>query len=203
MMDRNLLFLIEFWAAFGVFIGGVVTPIVAGRKKLGDWAAMLIGVVVGAVGNVVLLVPLWMLLSRLQNDDDDRLPWQRDASSLDDARASATGAFSLAALRSDLPPMLRQNFWPNARAMAHGHSHRQTYVFVFIALAVITAIEVTITYIDLPISAVGPLVALSTAKVVLVVMYFMHLRFDSKWYTAIFVFSLPFAAMVLAVLAVA
>lgn len=197
-MDRNLLFLIEFWAVIGAFIGGVVTPVVASGKKMSDWLAMVLGVVVGAVGNLVLLLPLWKWLSSLPNDADDRLPWQRDASN--DVR---TGGFSLSELRTNLLPMLRANFWPTPRADAHVHSHRQTYVFVFIALAVITAIEVTISYIDLPFSAVGPLVALSTAKAILVVMYFMHLRFDSKWYTAIFVFSLPFAAMVLAVLAVA
>jgi caa(3)-type oxidase subunit IV len=76
-----------------------------------------------------------------------------------------------------------------------------TYVGVFAALTVITAVEVILSVVSMPFNVVGPLVALSTTKVLLVAMYFMHLRFDSKWYTAIFAAGVPFAAVVLTVMA--
>ncbi len=44
---------------------------------------------------------------------------------------------------------------------------------------------------------------LSTIKVLLVAGFFMHLVYDSKWYAALFVFALPFAALILVVLALA
>jgi len=198
-MDRTLLFIIEFWAVIGALIGGVVTPLVVENKKFNEWLAMLLGVVIGAVGNVFLLVPFWLLLSRLPEDERTPLRWQRDAISGEEAAQQIGQSMPLESLRG-LSTVLVQNFWP-VRREDHEHSHRSTYILVFLTLVIITAIEVTITYLDLPFSPAGPLAALSTMKVLLVAMYFMHLRFDSKWYTAIFVFSLPFAAMVLAVLA--
>jgi hypothetical protein len=76
-------------------------------------------------------------------------------------------------------------------------------VSVFAALALLTATEVLLTIVDVGFSVTGPLVALSTAKVLLVAMFFMHLRYDSRWYSAIFVYAVPFAAAMTIILALA
>lgn len=63
-----------------------------------------------------------------------------------------------------------------------------SYVTVFVVLAVLTAIEVGITYVPMPrLLLVGLLLTLALAKAALVAMYFMHLRFDSRLLTIIFV----------------
>jgi len=46
------------WVASGAFIGGVVTPILAADRRLSDWTAMGLGLLVGGIGNVVLLIPM-------------------------------------------------------------------------------------------------------------------------------------------------
>ncbi len=60
------------------------------------------------------------------------------------------------------------------------------YIAVFVALVVLTAIEVGVTYVAaLPRLLV--LIPLAIAKATLVVLFYMHLRFDSRVFTAIFV----------------
>jgi caa(3)-type oxidase subunit IV len=192
-MDQNVM-LAVLWAASGAVMGGVLTPVLASNTRLNDWVAALVGVAAGLIGNIFLLVPLWVIIWRfVPSLSDERLAWQRDTASLDEMKLSLANA---------TPPLaeLRRHFWPETRAE---HSHRLTYVGVFLALVIITAIEVTISYLDLPFSPVAPLVTLSTIKVMLVVMFFMHLRYDSKWYSAIFLASVPFAVMILSVLAAA
>ncbi len=194
-MDSDTVLLVTLWVAVGVFVGGVVTPLIAERKRVNEWLAMLAGVVLGGVGGVILLAPLRLLL-RLRPDRQVTGPtWQRDAITLEEALAAVSGggpaAGALAALRA--------NFWPRARA--DGHSHRLTYLGVFVALAAITLIEVLLTVVDVPFAVTGPLVGLSTGKVMLVVLYFMHLRYDSRWYAAVFASALPFAILASVILA--
>lgn len=187
------------WLMTGTFIGGVVTPVVTRDRKISDWLSMLLGVIVGAIGNVVLLIPAWLGLSYLvPRSEDNRTPWQRDAISLEESKTAVEQS-----LRPHQLPLslFLTNLWPAARQ--DGHSHRMTYVGVFVALAIITAVEVLITVIDLGFSTTGLLVALSSAKVALVAMFFMHLRYDSKWYSSIFVYAAPFAALIVIVLAYA
>jgi caa(3)-type oxidase subunit IV len=70
---------------------------------------------------------------------------------------------------------------PQAGSRARG------YVAVFLALAAITAIELVLTQVGLAALASGALfLILSLGKATLVVMFFMHLRQDSRIYTAIF-----------------
>ena len=62
---------------------------------------------------------------------------------------------------------------------------RPNYLLVFAALAVMTAIEVGITYIPgVPLAPL--LLSMSFLKAMLVVLYFMNLRFESKWFALIF-----------------
>ena len=199
-MDQNTIMVITFWVVIGAFIGGVVTPVIAATKRANEWVLMLIGLVVGAVGNVILLLPLWLVLSRQAPRDDTAPRWQRDALSADQVRA-ITGDITAGEQVQSLVAQLTLYFWPQARP-AGEHSHRSAYIGVFAALAVLTAIEVVISVVSLGFNPTVPLVVLSTAKVMLVVLFFMHLRYDHRWYAWIFAFSFPFALIVLVVLAV-
>ncbi len=60
------------------------------------------------------------------------------------------------------------------------------YIAVFVALVVLTAIEVGVTYVT-AIPRLVVLIPLAIAKASLVVLFYMHLRFDSRVFTAIFV----------------
>ncbi len=70
---------------------------------------------------------------------------------------------------------------------------RPNYWLVFAALAIMTAIEVAITYMP-GIPLVPVLLTMSFLKAMLVILYFMHLRFDSKWFS--FIFFVPFLLVI-------
>ena len=79
-----------------------------------------------------------------------------------------------------------------ASARPHEHPHPQTREYVVIAaiLTVITIVEVAIFYIQpLKESAifVPLLLVLSAAKFALVAMFYMHLKFDGRLLTTLFV----------------
>jgi cytochrome c oxidase subunit 4 len=74
------------------------------------------------------------------------------------------------------------------------HASVGIYWMIGIVLAVITGIEVAIFYIPAIGAALVPiLLALSAAKFVIVVMFFMHLKFDSRVFTALFLAGLTLA----------
>lgn len=75
------------------------------------------------------------------------------------------------------------------------HQHHPNYLLVFASLAVLTAIEVAVTYVPVLEPVLTPiLLVLSFFKAMLVVLYFMHLRFDSRWYS--FIFFVPFVLVI-------
>lgn len=81
-------------------------------------------------------------------------------------------------------------------AHGHGGSHASVgfYWMIGLVLAVITAVEVAVFYIPALDPVLVPvLLVLSAAKFVLVVMFFMHLRFDSMVYTGLFLAGLVLA----------
>jgi cytochrome c oxidase subunit 4 len=81
-----------------------------------------------------------------------------------------------------------------------GHPDESEYVRIGLILAVITAVEVVIYYFDIPRNLfILILVALSAAKFTLVVMFFMHLKFDSRLFTTAFVTGFVLAASVFTV----
>jgi cytochrome c oxidase subunit 4 len=86
----------------------------------------------------------------------------------------------------------------HGEAHAHAHPHHptaKTYVIIGVVLTVITAVEVAIFYIPALAAVLVPtLLLLSALKFALVVMFYMHLRFDSKVFSSVFL-----APMVLAV----
>ncbi|MEJ2599042.1 MAG: cytochrome C oxidase subunit IV family protein [Anaerolineales bacterium] len=60
------------------------------------------------------------------------------------------------------------------------------YLGVFIALAVLTLLELGITYMDLP--RIPLLVPLAVIKAALVALFYMHLRYDRKIFSVLFIF---------------
>jgi cytochrome c oxidase subunit 4 len=73
----------------------------------------------------------------------------------------------------------------------HAHPTARTYILIAVVLTVITAFEVGVYYIpairqSLPFLATL-LVALAVVKFVLVVGFYMHLKFDNKLFTWLFV----------------
>ena len=68
------------------------------------------------------------------------------------------------------------------------HATNQMYVRIAIILAIITFVEVVIYYVPTIRGVLVPaLLVLSLAKFLMVVGYFMHLRFDSRLYRFMFV----------------
>ena len=78
-----------------------------------------------------------------------------------------------------------------------GHPTWKTYVLVGAILTIITAIEVAIFYIPQMASVIVPvLLTLSAAKFVIVVLFYMHLKFDSPIFRRVFFAPLLLAALV-------
>jgi cytochrome c oxidase subunit IV len=77
------------------------------------------------------------------------------------------------------------------------HPRPRQYVNIAVILGIITAVEVAIFYLDALSDVLVPaLIVLSLAKFVLVVSWFMHLRFDSKIFRRLFVAGLLLALSV-------
>ena len=80
---------------------------------------------------------------------------------------------------------------PPGRGHVARHPSPKEYVRIAVILAVITALEVAIYYLDLSPGVLIPaLFGFSLIKFVLVVMWFMHLRFDSRTYARFFLLGL-------------
>jgi len=83
----------------------------------------------------------------------------------------------------------------------HGHAptSARVYINIFFVLFVITMIEVFASYltdVGFPLWAeIAVLILLSVLKGVLVVMFYMHLRFDSRWFTSLFVTGVMIATL--------
>ncbi len=83
------------------------------------------------------------------------------------------------------------------------HPGPRQYVNVAIILAVITAVEVAIFYVEALSSVLVPaLIALSVIKFALVVLWFMHLKFDSALFRRLFITGVILALFVFGVVLV-
>ena len=78
------------------------------------------------------------------------------------------------------------------------HASTRFYVVIALILTVITAAEVMVFYVEYLKPVLVPiLLVLAAAKFTLVAMFFMHLRFDSKVFTGLFVGPLIVAAAII------
>ena len=83
----------------------------------------------------------------------------------------------------------------NEEPQNNNKTHRRpNYILVFLALAAITAIEVFFVTLFPGLPKAPFLLAMSFVKVALVVLFFMHLKTDNRWYALIFLF--PFLLVV-------
>ena len=82
-------------------------------------------------------------------------------------------------------------------AVEEEHPTPKKYVEIGGILAIITAIEVAVFYVDSLRPILVPVfLILSAVKFVLVVMFYMHLKFDSRLFTGAFVFGLLIATSI-------
>src|SRR6266508_5076275 len=76
----------------------------------------------------------------------------------------------------------------------HAHPGAQKYITIAVILSVITAVEVAVWYINALRPVLPPiLIALSAVKFALVILYYMHLKFDHPIFTGLFLFGLATA----------
>jgi cytochrome c oxidase subunit 4 len=89
------------------------------------------------------------------------------------------------------------------REVLHAHPGPAEYVKIAVILAIVTAAEVAVYYVPSLQRALVPiLLAMATVKFAMVVMWFMHLRFDSRLFTGLFVTGMILAGGVFSVLLV-
>ncbi len=94
---------------------------------------------------------------------------------------------------------------PGTDHLVDQHEHHpdpSVYVRVAVILAVVTAVEVAIYYIEALSAILVPLlIALSAGKFLAVVGYFMHLKFDDRRFTWVFLTGLLIAISVIGAIA--
>ena len=92
---------------------------------------------------------------------------------------------------------------PREEEELHDHPSPKKYVWVAIILAIITALEVAIYYIPgIDAFLVPGLIVFALLKFVMVAMYFMHLKFDSKLFRRFFITGIVLAFFVFTVVLV-
>jgi cytochrome c oxidase subunit IV len=80
--------------------------------------------------------------------------------------------------------------------VTHEHASVRTYVRVAIILTLVTALEVGVIYIRALTPIIVPLLlVMAAAKFALVVMFFMHLRYDGRALTSLFLGPLLIATL--------
>ena len=85
----------------------------------------------------------------------------------------------------------------------HGHPEEGEYIKIGLFLGALTAIEVVIYYFNIPRNVfILVLLVLSAVKFTAVVMWFMHLKFDSRIFTTAFVTGMALAAAIFTVVLV-
>ena len=86
---------------------------------------------------------------------------------------------------------------PREDVELHDHPTPRKYVWIAAILAIVTAVEVAIYYIPALEDFLVPLlVVFATVKFIMVAMYFMHLKFDSKIFRRFFVTGIVLAFII-------
>ncbi len=107
-------------------------------------------------------------------------------------------------LDTELTPSAAEPAAPASHGDAFGHPSPREYVRIGLILVVLTAIEVAVSYSDLKSGLkITALLSLAFVKFVLVVMWFMHLKFDDRRYARFFVMGLALAFTLFLILLIA
>ena len=83
-------------------------------------------------------------------------------------------------------PALREDLDADTYGEGHHGATDRQYIVIAVILAVMTALEVTLSYIDVGPIFLPALLILMVAKFLTVVSYFMHLKFDNRLFTWMF-----------------
>jgi cytochrome c oxidase subunit 4 len=87
---------------------------------------------------------------------------------------------------------------PGAAPREHPHPGAKQYVAIAMLLLVMTVVEVAIFYIpSMHVILVPSLLTLSACKFALVAMFYMHLKFDARLFSWLFVLPMILAAAVI------
>ena len=94
--------------------------------------------------------------------------------------------------------MAEQGHSTDRHPAEHPHPKGKEYLGIAVILTVVTAIEVAVFYIPAMKPVLVPvLLTLSTLKFSLVVMYYMHLKFDHGLFSWLFVVPISVATLVI------
>jgi cytochrome c oxidase subunit 4 len=77
----------------------------------------------------------------------------------------------------------------------HGATDKQ-YIMIALILAIITAAEVTLSYVDVGPIFLPALLIMMVAKFIIVVSFFMHLKFDNRIFSFMFYLGVVLAIFV-------
>ena len=89
---------------------------------------------------------------------------------------------------------------PREEQELHDHPSPRKYVWIAIILAIVTALEVGIYYVPALEALLVPLlIAFALIKFIMVALYFMHLKFDSKIFRRFFVTGIVLAFVIFTV----
>jgi cytochrome c oxidase subunit IV len=84
-----------------------------------------------------------------------------------------------------------------AHAVEEHHPQAPTYIVVAIILTILTAFEIGVFYAPfLQVVLVPLLIILAILKFILVAAFYMHLHFDSRVFSGLFLFPLSLAALI-------
>ena len=75
----------------------------------------------------------------------------------------------------------------------HHYPTSRTYLLVFAGLVILTLAEVGVAYIEGGIKA-PLLLGMAAIKALMVILFFMHLKYDSRWFA--FIFFAPMALVI-------
>jgi cytochrome c oxidase subunit IV len=85
----------------------------------------------------------------------------------------------------------------HAQPVEEHHPQAPTYIVVAIILTILTAFEIGVFYApSLQVILVPLLIILAILKFILVAAFYMHLHFDSRVFSALFIFPLGLAALI-------
>jgi cytochrome c oxidase subunit 4 len=94
------------------------------------------------------------------------------------------------------PAETHEHIDPEYTSYAHDGHPDTFYIKIAVILAVITGLEVALSYSDIGPVFLPALLILMSIKFVMVVLFFMHLRFDSRWFNMAFWMGLGLAVAV-------
>jgi len=87
---------------------------------------------------------------------------------------------------------------PHAKSKEHAHPGAKEYLAIATVLTVLTAIEVAVFYVpSMKPMLVPTLLTLSAVKFALVAMFYMHLKFDHRLFSWLFVLPMILATLVI------